>query len=186
MQNLVRCRSCGYIMPEGRLGDRCPACGVPRRMFEPWTDPVGQRRRARLDLDVHPIIVHFTVSFATAAFVLDLLALAAPRLLGTVLGCARAIATIGLPVTAVAAWIAGALDGTIRFRRVTTPLLVRKMALGALVVLAGAGGAAIELTAGIERLGARISLALLAAVAVGCIAALSRAGKRLLGAAFPG
>ena len=32
MTKMVRCKSCGYLMPEGKLKDKCPACGVPAKV----------------------------------------------------------------------------------------------------------------------------------------------------------
>jgi hypothetical protein len=41
-------------------------------MMDPWKDPVSEQRRMFLWLDVHPIVDHFSVSFAASAFVLSL------------------------------------------------------------------------------------------------------------------
>ncbi len=186
MAALVRCKSCGYIMAESRLGDRCPACGVPRKMFEPWTDPVSRERRRRLDLDLHPIVVHFTVTFTASALALDLLALVAPGLLGGLLSCVLLVVVAVLPLTVLAAWLAGAADGKVRFRRLSTPLLVRKMMIGGAMFLCSAAAAAVVVAAGLEPAWTRIALAVLLAVAAGFAVVLSRAGKGLLGANFPG
>ena len=35
MKKYVRCKACGYIMEEGKVGDRCPACGAPRAALVP-------------------------------------------------------------------------------------------------------------------------------------------------------
>ena len=46
---MVRCKACGFLMKEGKLGDRCPACGAPKTAFEPYKDPMAwNRRRARV------------------------------------------------------------------------------------------------------------------------------------------
>jgi len=54
LTELMRCRSCGYVTEARRVGGVCPACGVPRKMMEPWKDSVSEQRRLFLWLDVHP------------------------------------------------------------------------------------------------------------------------------------
>ena len=34
MSQLVRCRACGYIIKERKLGEVCPACGLKRSVFQ--------------------------------------------------------------------------------------------------------------------------------------------------------
>ncbi len=82
MAELLRCKSCGYIVEAGRVGEVCPACGVPRKMMEPWKDPLSQRRRFLLGLDLHPIVDHFSVSFSACAVVVALFLLLFPGFSG--------------------------------------------------------------------------------------------------------
>ena len=72
MKTMIRCKACGYIMEGGKLGDKCPACGAPKTAFEPYTDPMAAPRRKMLNLQLHPIAVHFPITFAVAAFVFSL------------------------------------------------------------------------------------------------------------------
>ncbi len=72
MAELLRCKSCGYVAEAGKVGEVCPACGVPRKMMKSWKDPVSPRRRLVLWLDLHPIVDHLTVSFTASAFLLSL------------------------------------------------------------------------------------------------------------------
>ncbi len=60
----LKCKACGYIIDEKKLGDVCPACGVPRKAFEPWTDDMSPRRRVLLTLNLHPIALHFPQAFS--------------------------------------------------------------------------------------------------------------------------
>ena len=41
-----------------KVGEICPACGVPAKMFEPYDDKVSEARRRMIDLHIHPVIVH--------------------------------------------------------------------------------------------------------------------------------
>jgi rubredoxin len=44
MKELVRCRPCGFVMDADKLGDVCPACGLPRKVFEPYRERVSLNR----------------------------------------------------------------------------------------------------------------------------------------------
>ncbi len=70
MNPLVRCRVCNYVTAESKLGDRCPACGAPRAVFEPYTDRISGRRRKILDLHLHLIVIHFPQAFSAAVLAL--------------------------------------------------------------------------------------------------------------------
>jgi rRNA maturation protein Nop10 len=132
---LVVCKSCGFVMEEGKLKDKCPACGVSSKMFEPYNDRVSPARKRILDLHIHPVIVHAPQALMFLMLVVSLYMLASsllaflPSFKNDLYISYRFMALI-LPVVIVAAFLGGLLDGKIRFRRVTTPLLVRKMVLG--------------------------------------------------------
>ena len=62
-EELVRCRPCGYVMKASDLGDVCPACGLPRNVFEPYREKVSPNRLFLLSLDIHPIAIHMSQTF---------------------------------------------------------------------------------------------------------------------------
>ena len=70
-EKLYICRPCGYVLKESELGDVCPACGLPRKVFEDYKERMSPGRSKILQLDLHPIAVHFPQSM----LVLSLLAL---------------------------------------------------------------------------------------------------------------
>jgi len=129
---LLRCKSCGYIVKAARVGDVCPACGVARKMMEPWKDPMSARRRFLLGLDLHPIADHFFVSFATCAVAAALIVLLFPGVFGRPAVEVLRVFVGVLPVAVVASYVSGLYDGTIRFRKTTTPVLQAKKVWGAL------------------------------------------------------
>ena len=186
MAELMRCKSCGYVTEAARLGEVCPACGVPRKMMESWKDPVSEKRRMFLGLDIHPIVDHFSVSFAASAFVLALFVLIFPSLFRqTATGVLRGFIGI-LPLAVIASFVTGLFDAKVRFRRTTTPLLTRKKVLGLIFFLSTAAAAVITFVAGPYETWVRILDAVLLANAVLCAAGLGRIGKGLLEAIFPG
>ncbi|MGA2977370.1 MAG: rubredoxin-like domain-containing protein [Spirochaetia bacterium] len=186
MAELLRCKSCGYIVEASRVGEVCPACGVPRKNMEAWKDPVAVKRRLFLSLDIHPILLHFAISFAASAFVLSLFVLILPQLFRqTVTGLLRGFVGV-LPVAVLASFITGLFDGKTRFRRTTTLLLTRKKILGAIFFLLACAAAVLTYAVGPYVTWVRIADAVLLAGCVVCSAALGRIGKGLLEAIFPG
>jgi uncharacterized membrane protein len=186
MAELMRCKSCGYVTEAGKVGEVCPACGVPRKMMEPWKDPVSEKRRLMLSFDIHPIVVHFSISFVASAFVLALFVLVFPGLFReTVTGILRALEGV-LPLAVIASFLTGLFDGTIRFRRTTTPLLKNKQLFGLAFFVTTAAAAILTFVVGPYETWVRIVDAVLLAGGVGCAVGLGRIGSRLLPALFPG
>jgi rubredoxin len=186
MKQHVRCKACGYVMEAGRVRDRCPACGVPAKQFEPYDEKISDKRRRILDLHMHPIVVHLPQAFA--AFLIPLavaLMMAVGDFRSIVIDTTRVLSVV-LPFSVMLAFAAGLLDGKIRFRRVTTPVLVRKMVLASLLLASSFGAAALAVFSGLDTggpLAAFVSLCLLdffAAVGLGFL------GFPLIVAKFPG
>jgi hypothetical protein len=186
MPEMVICKSCGYVMEKSRVGDTCPACGVPSKMFMPHDERISPKRKMLLSLDVHPVMVHFPQAFTATIL---LLSLAGAVLRGPAgLAVCATVKTLGviLPFTVVLAFASGVFDGTIRFRKVTTPLLRKKMALGTLFFLIG-----LAILFAVRFLPFTVTthflvIAGLSLPALGCAAGLGLMGTSLLNARFPG
>jgi hypothetical protein len=186
MQQTMICKSCGFILTGDKIPDACPACGVPARMFIPHDERISPSRKRLLALDLHPVIVHFTQAYTATVLVLSWLA---PLLRGAWSARAAAVLVVmayALPVTVVAASAAGMLDGKIRFRRVTTPLLVRKMALGSVLFLLTCGILACVVRDPDLSRGALLVMGLLSLPAMACASVLGFWGVSLLNCRFPG
>jgi hypothetical protein len=188
MAELLRCRTCGYVAEARRVRAACPACGAARKALDAWRDPVGPGRRLLLSLDIHPILLHFSMTFVCLALVLALVALAFPGVYPQTVAGLLVIFTAVLPVAVLAAFLSGLLDARARFRRLTSPLLIRKMIWGAALFLVSCAAAACALLPGAGT-GTTEGLAVLAALlaaAVVCSAVLGRMGKGLLAGLLPG
>jgi uncharacterized membrane protein/rubredoxin len=186
MKELVRCKSCGYIMEKGRLHGKCPACGVPEKMFEPYTEKIAPFRKFVLSLDLHPVLVHFPQAFAVTILLLSLFALVASaeiheRISGTI-----AILGGALPFVVMLAFLSGLFDGKIRFRRVNTPLLVRKMIFGVLFFCVSCAIAWMVVFHPSFTKITWYAVAGLSLAGVGCGAYLGMLGSSLINAKFPG
>jgi hypothetical protein len=130
MAQLVRCKSCGYVTGQSRVRDVCPACGVPAKNMLPYTDPVSQKRRRILALDIHPVIDHFSEAFSFSTLVLSFAGLFLRGSLESYLFDTLITMSFFTPLAVLFSFLSGLLDGKVRFRRVTTPILTRKIMLG--------------------------------------------------------
>jgi O-antigen/teichoic acid export membrane protein len=187
MEKLVRCKSCGFIIVESKLKDRCPACGVPREMFEPYTDPMAEPRRRILRLDLHPIAVHFPTSFAVAVLVFTIATLFFSGPVKELLISTIKIIALFLPLVVLIAFLAGLLDGKTRFRRLDrSHILKTKIVYGSLFFVFSVGLALLVWLAGLGSVLLISIAAILAVAGVGCTIVLALLGMQILNSAFPG
>lgn len=188
MAKMVRCKVCGYVMPEGKLKDKCPACGVAAKAFEPWEDPLSEGRRRALSLDLHPIAVHFPTAFVVSLIVIFVvgLAFAGSAAAGLFL-CAGRLMSLFLPLLVVAAFLLGLKDGVARFRSVgRSEILKKKVLFGLLYFLFALALPLVVWLWGVEG-AAPLGLALaLSAAGLACNVVLSLLGTSVLSSAMPG
>ncbi len=186
MAQLVRCKSCGFVTRQSRVKDVCPACGVPAKNMLPYTDPVSPKRRRILALDIHPVIDHFSVGFSTFTLALAVAALFITGSLGGYVADTLVTVSVLLPIAVLFSFLSGLVDGKVRFRRVTTPVLVKKIVLGVLFFVFSVSMAVLALQAGFVE-GALLKVFIVLNIgAFVCSFFLGRLGSGLLGAEFPG
>lgn len=130
MKSLVRCKACGFVMDAQKVEDVCPACGVPSKMFEAFTDNISEKRKWILDRHLHPVIVHVPQALGALMLLFSCGLLVFSASLRDELFVTLKIMAFCLPFALVAAILSGLLDAKIRFRRYTTPILKKKMVLG--------------------------------------------------------
>lgn len=186
MANLMRCKACGFVTDQGEIKDVCPACGVPAKMFEPYTHPVSLKRRRILDLHTHPVMVHFPQAFALTLFLLSFSAFFVPQALLEILSSTIKVLSALLPFFLVAAIATGLMDGKLRFRKVTTPLLKKKILLSLVFLITAIALAALALFAQLLTFPIHLLYFLLTIIASLCGALLGLIGGKLLDAKFPG
>ncbi len=186
IKKLVRCKSCGYIMEAEKVGQLCPACGVPARQFEPYDDKLSEKRRMILEFHIHPVIVHMPQALS-ALLVVFCLALFLPLggFLGKLADTSQVLALL-LPFTAIAAIASGIYDGKLRFRSLKPILLKRKILLGLGFLVCSTAGAVIAGTLGLGNTLNVLLLLACSAASLGCGAFLGIIGSRLGIAKFPG
>jgi hypothetical protein len=186
MANFIKCKACGYVTKDGKIKDVCPACGVPAKMFEPYTSPISERRRKILMLHIHPIIVHFPQSFTFTLFVLAVLSFIAPSQMNEVLNGTMRLISFILPFVIILAILTGLVDGKTRFRKVTTPFLKKKIIFGLSFLFTSLLIAAVALEMQLTSASGMALLTLLTTIALGFSIVLGLIGDELLEAKFPG
>lgn len=134
-EELVRCRPCGYVMKESDLGDVCPACGLPRNVFEPYRERVSANRLFILDLDLHPIVIHLSQTFVVLIPLLIAFHYIFPDFQPTVVHSVVTFSMWILPLSLIFSFVSGIVDGITRFKTLRTPLLKSKMIYGVLMLI---------------------------------------------------
>lgn len=117
MKTFIKCKACGFIMDESHLKDVCPACGLPKTVFEPYTKKISPKRKFIIDLHIHPVSVHFPQVFILAvAFMLSMTFVVGSPLRAEFLVAAK-LATLALPFSVLLGFITGLIDGKYRFKK---------------------------------------------------------------------
>ncbi|MEE9602191.1 MAG: hypothetical protein V3V75_02735, partial [Thermoguttaceae bacterium] len=134
MAQLLRCKACGYLIREDKLRKVCPACGLRRKIFEPYEPRISAWRSFILDLDLHPILVHFPQAFCTILPLLVLGRIAMPSFYAQQLDAVIQFTVLLLPLTVVGAILSGLIDAKVKLKRLRNPAPLRKIITGNLLL----------------------------------------------------
>ncbi len=185
MAKLMRCKACGYVTTEDKIGDVCPACGLPKTVFEEYEDKISPGRKAFIDLHLHPIAVHFPQALASLVPVFIVAGwILPPSWAIDVLNSARVLAIL-LPFSVLGAIAAGLLDGKTRFKKLSTPLLVKKIILALVLLVLSAAMCILVLLPNLGEWAVYVVLALSLAC-IACQVLLGKTGSGLMYAFLKG
>lgn len=134
-EELVRCRPCGYVMKESELGDVCPACGLPRNVFEPYRERVSPNRLFILALDIHPIAIHLSQTFVALTPLLIIFHFLFPDFHEETIHHVVNFFIFALPFSLIASFVSGVIDGITRFKTLRTPMLQAKIIFSVLILV---------------------------------------------------
>ena len=134
-EELVRCRPCGYVMKKSELDKIgvCPACGMPHTVFEPYRERVSANRLFILGLDIHPIAIHLSQTFVAMIPGLMILRFLFPNFLPDYFSPVIDFSIFVFPLSLIAAFASGIIDGLTRFKTLDTPLLKSKIYYGIVI-----------------------------------------------------
>ena len=139
MKELVRCRPCGYVMEADKLGDVCPACGLPRKVFEPYREKVSGNRLLILNFDLHPIVIHLSQALVIAIPFLVIMKNFFTGFQADMIEHVLIFSVFLFPFTLVFAIITGIIDGLTRFKTLKTPLLRVKIIFSIIILALSIG-----------------------------------------------
>lgn len=134
MKEYVRCRPCGFVMEAHKLGDVCPACGLPRKVFEPYRERVSRNRLLLLNLDLHPIVIHLSQALVIAIPLLIIITKLLPDFQPDILKSVLVFSVFVFPFTLIFAIITGVIDGLTRFKTLNPPLLRVKILFSVIIL----------------------------------------------------
>ena len=134
MKELVRCRPCGFVIEADKLGDVCPACGMPRKVFEPYRERVSRNRLMLLNFDLHPIAIHLSQALVMAIPVLAILMTVFKQFQPEIVKDVLIFSVFIFPFTLVLAIITGIIDGLTRFKTLATPILRVKIIFSLIIL----------------------------------------------------
>ena len=135
MKELVRCRPCGFVIEADKLGDVCPACGMPRKVFEPYREKVSLNRLNILNLDLHPIAIHLSQALVVGIPVITIILNIFPGIYPEVLKNVLIFSVFVFPFTLGLAIATGIVDGLTRFKTLNTPLLRTKIIFSLIILV---------------------------------------------------
>lgn len=185
MENLSRCKVCGYVMPTDKIPDLCPACGVDKKVFEPYTPKMSEERYKVLSLHMHPIILHFPQAFVVTAMGLLVLLLIPGMIFTKEILVVTQFNILFLPLTVLAGALSGMKDGQLRFKKITTPLLKFKILLSCVFLALSLVATAVMFLMPFTFM-TNIILLVLMVAASGVAVVLGRAGAPLMESFMPG
>jgi hypothetical protein len=139
MKELVRCRPCGFVIESDKLGDVCPACGMPRKVFEPYRERVSRNRLILLNLDLHPIAIHLSQALVIAIPLLVIITSFFKQFQPDMLNNVLVFSVFIFPFTLVIAIITGVIDGLTRFKTLSTPILRVKIIFSIIILFLSIG-----------------------------------------------
>jgi len=185
MPEFVRCKPCGYVSQKDALRRVCPACGAALSAFESYEDRVSAARRFILNLDLHPIMVHAPQTFATLLPGLAMVAILFPEFYSAELRAVVCFTAFVLPVSVVGAILSGLIDGKVKFKRLSAPLVVRKIVIGVCLLIISTINATTVFVGGFQD-GTRPLVLSLGVASIVCAVLLGTSGKKLILPILPG
>ena len=185
MKNFVRCKACGFIMDENHLKDVCPACGLPKTVFEPYTKKISPKRKFIIDQHIHPVSVHFPQVFIILIVILLLLSLFVGNTLEMELLAAAKLSILVLPFSVLLGLTTGLIDGKARFKKLTTPLLLKKIRVAIIFQILSIVIFGLYLSNGFTEVNKAVII-VLGILATGCGVYLGKTGSSMFDSILPG
>jgi len=164
--------------------DICPACGVPKKVFEDYKYNITPGRKLIMDLNLHPIMLHSPQAITALIPFFGILSLITNASYGIKFLYTVEIIAYLLPLSVLAALLTGIIDGKNRFKKLAAPALKKKIILASILLLLTTAMPYLVFTMGIKE--ALFPLIGLSFTAMAIEAVLSKIGIKLILAYLPG
>lgn len=151
MNKLYKCKVCGFVLKSKTLPDLCPACGFKGKIFEEFEPTVSAKRRKAMELHAHSAIVHFPIAVITYIFFINLLILAKFIPWHSVFAASLKAMVYLLPFVTLFGMLSGLYDGKLRFKKIITPLLKKKILLSVLLIVISTSLFILQITMDIDQ-----------------------------------
>lgn len=135
MSKIFRCRVCGFLSEKDNPPEVCPACGMKGKIFEEYDSPISEKRRKALELHAHQAIIHFPLALVFGIFSISFLLMIDAFDQQSVFKVMLRLMILILPFTAVISVVTGMYDGKLRFKRINTPYLKKKLVLSSFFIV---------------------------------------------------
>lgn len=135
MNKLYKCKVCGFVLKSKTLPELCPACGFKGKIFEEFEPTVSAKRRKALELHAHSALVHFPIAVITYIFFINFFILTKIIPWHSVFAASLKAMVWLLPFVTLFGMLSGLYDGKLRFKKINTPLLKKKILLSILLIL---------------------------------------------------
>ena len=180
MNKLYKCKVCGFVTKRKALPDLCPACGFKGKIFEEFEPTVSVKRRKALELHAHSALVHFPIAVITYIFFINLFILAKIILWHSVfVGSLEAMVWL-LPFVTLFGMLSGLYDGKLRFKKVSTPLLKKKIFLSILLIVISTSLFVLQFVLELDQSSFSLLILLFSIVLLGIVTILGLLGGTLL------
>jgi uncharacterized membrane protein/rubredoxin len=185
LRTFIKCKACGFIMDESHLKDVCPACGLPKTVFETYTKKISPKRRFFIEQHIHPICVHFPQVFIIVIIIMLSLALWVGSPLREEFLVAAKLSILALPFSVLLGFVTGLIDGKLRFKKLTTPLLVKKIRAGIILLVLSLVIFSLYLISGFTTI-TMVLIIILSCLSAACGIFLGKNGSSMFNSLLPG
>lgn len=134
MNKLYKCKVCGFVSNNKTLPDLCPACGFKGKIFEDFEPTVSTKRWKAMELHAHSALVHFPIAVITYIFFINLFIMAKVVALNSAFAASLKAMVLLLPLVTLFGMLSGLYDGKLRFKKINTPILKKKLLLSILLM----------------------------------------------------
>lgn len=131
-RELEACRLCGFTRSVDQSGP-CPACNAPEASFKPYTVKISEKRAKLLDMDVHPIMTHFSITTAISMLLVFVFTITGnPSIFGIPIGYGAMLDLLVIlyPIVVSLTAITGIFDGKNRYQTILSRFLKIKLIAG--------------------------------------------------------